>query len=311
MRAEFDFFEQLYEVYISVHGALYFGAEGRKNYAAAVAMLSQRAKHQIDELLEYYASNNLAKNPNVKQAYAALLKLISTLPKIKAIYYARTLRQKEQTAESKVAEALHLGELVSAVKKARRAKSAARQVEEETKERPAAGQRVKSVDAQERKERKEVYYSSLYDLIQEGQKLGGGAWREWSHTSRIKPTASEELLLGNVKFSLAQDRELAGDYLAMAQKEQQTGVGHRLGVGEFRGRALEYIIRDSAGKLKLGGKSRLIDLQVGLKSIPAKSAINDVAGVFLPAPEFSQRIKKKKAPGGITGFLKSKLWGGS
>ena len=93
----------------------------------------------------------------------------------------------------------------------------------------------------------------------------------------------------------------------MAAQEQQVGINHRMGVDVYRSKAREFIIKENVDKLKLNSKARLIDLQVSLKSIPAKSAINDIAGEFIPMPDVSHRLKEKKK--GIAAFLKSKLWG--
>lgn len=76
-------------------------------------------------------------------------------------------------------------------------------------------------------------------------------------------------------------------------------------VGEYRAKAREFVIRENAERMKITGKARLIDLQTSLKAIPAKSAINDIAGEFLARPQLANRIKKK----GFASFLKSKIWG--
>ena len=65
----------------------------------------------------------------------------------------------------------------------------------------------------------------------------------------------------------------------------------RIGVKEYRNKAIEYLVKYKAEKLKVSGKAKLIDLQVGLKPIPAKSSINDIASQFIEPPNISHRIK--------------------
>lgn len=65
VRMEFDFFEQLYNIYISTHAALYFGSDQKKDYKAAIAMLSHTVKKEIIALIEFQEQHNLNKNPHV------------------------------------------------------------------------------------------------------------------------------------------------------------------------------------------------------------------------------------------------------
>ena len=44
------------------------------------------------------------------------------------------------------------------------------------------------------------------------------------------------------------------------------------------------MVKYKAEKLKITGKAKLIDLQVGLKPIPAKSTINDIASQYIEPP---------------------------